>query len=232
MTLAAVCRSSVNAQLLGDSHPAEVAGLLAALSQSHALLSRGQTLMQLFAALAPVLWTTHDGAELWERLRPAPLCDGFTQYLRKESLAPVTPADAALSVQYITATQTAAALCIIQIELSDAATQRKTRQPADGTALISVECWTARTLGAGDDGQLDGVAGLLVACLNSFMPHHAMSPRQHRVLARLASMLCIGLSRDPHTDLDEAVRDRFLEALGSVGMLLGDPIPHAAARTA
>ncbi len=205
MILAAVCRSSANAQLLGDSHPAEVADLLVALSRPDALLSRGQTLMQLFAALAPVLWTTHDGAELWERLRAAPLCDGFTRYLRKESLAPVTSADAALSVQYVTATQTAAALCIIQIDLSDGATQRKTLQPADGTALMSVDCWTAKTLGAGDVGQLDGVAGLLVACLNSFMHHHAVSPRQHRVLARLASMLCIGLSRDPHTDLEQPV---------------------------
>ncbi len=87
MILAAVCRSSANAQLLGDSHPAEVADLLVALSRPDALLSRGQTLMQLFAALAPVLWTTHDGAELWERLRAAPSCDGFTQYLWKESLA-------------------------------------------------------------------------------------------------------------------------------------------------
>jgi len=142
------------------------------------------------------------------------------------------PADAALFVQYVTATQTAAALCIIQIELSDGATQRKTRQPADGTALLSVDCWTAKTLGAGDAGQLDGVAGLLVACLNSFMPHHAVSPRQHRVLARLASMLCIGLSRDPHTDLEQAVRGRFEEALGSVGMLMNDPLPYAAAHTA
>ena len=230
--LAAVCRSSANAQLLGDSHPAEVANLLVALSRPDALLSRGQTLMQLFAALAPVLWTTDDGAELWGRLRAVPVCDGYTQYLWKESLEPVTPGEEALTAPYVAATQAAAALCIIQIALSHGATAVETRQPAKETALMSVDCWAAKTLGAGDVGQLDGVAGLLVACLISFMPHRAVSPRQHRVLARLVSMLCIGLSRDPHTDLEQAVRGRFEEALGSVGMLMNDPLPYAAAHTA
>ena len=132
--------------------------------------------MLLFKALAPILWATRDDAELWRCRRGAQLCDGYTAYLRTHFLDPIAPEAAALSVQYVTATQTAAALCIILVAISVESTADDVGGPAASAALIKVERWTLETLGAGRLSQLDGAAGLLAASTDELMPFRGREP--------------------------------------------------------
>ena len=129
-----ICRSISNAELMGLSHPAEVAGLLMVLSQPAPPVNRGRTPTLLFMALAAVMWATDEDAELWRRLRDVSAHDGLTKYLHVDSLDLLTPDAEQLAVQNVTAMHTAAALCIILTALSDGSTAEDAQRPARGTS--------------------------------------------------------------------------------------------------
>ena len=231
-TLALLCGWAANAQLLGDTQPAEVADLLMMLSHHPvARDSRGQTLWEMFTALAPVLWTTHDDAELWRHLRDAPVCDGLVKYLWTESLDPVTPDHAAPTSRDVVCMQTGAALCIVLLSLSTDAMTVQLQRPAVTAAMLDVQRWAWSTLGVGQPAyKLEGMSHMLTTWLKNLVPYHATSLRQVRVLAKVASMLCIGLSC--HEDEAQDTLGYLLEAVSIVGLLLDGPAATSVAQAA
>ena len=148
-TLARMCGSTANAQLIGSSHPAEVAGLMADLSRSGAMCtaSHAEALSLLLGSVARVLWSADPGTELWRHLHNSALCDGLRKYLRLESLDPGTPHIHLPSPLFIGKVQAAAAVCIVLLTLSDGASPADWRLPSAQAALLDVNRWALQTLG-------------------------------------------------------------------------------------